>query len=153
MQFEVRLPAQSTVNDAHIIMEHVTETASSLAFVVLKVEGITMDETSISCENIPHFYEIISRKESRMQQLNCQDIVNHTVIIDYHTNYTCNYTVDCQNLDPLKNSPKWINVNTTLTEKKQRLFCQEVNQTTNKILCQCDFPTHIYDADDWIISV
>lgn len=153
IQFKARLPAsdKSTINEAHIIMEHVTETDVSLDLIVLRIEGILMDETTISCNNIPHSYEVALQNDETWT-LNCESIINHTTIIDYRTSYTCHFTVDCENFDPSKNSPKWINVNTTLTEKKQRLFCQDVNQTSNKISCQCDFPTHIYDDNDWVIS-
>ena len=100
------------MNEAHIIIEHVTETKLSLDFIVLKVEGILMDETTVSCDNIPYSYEVISQSDDAIiSELNCDAIINQTTIVDDSTNYTCNYTVQCENFDPFKNSPKWINVN------------------------------------------
>lgn len=152
VQFEVRLPNECTVNDGHIVIEHVTESQTSLNLMVIKVEGIVIDQgIVVSCDNVPSSYQIIS-KDDKKPELDCNTIINHTTIIDNSTNYTCNFAVECINFNATKNSPKWINGNTVLTERKQRLFCKDVNQTTNYISCECDFPTHIYSSDEWVIS-
>jgi len=155
VQFEVFLPAASasTVNDAHIIAEYVTEDTTSLEWMVLDIQGIFVDEMTTSCDNAPVSYDLIVDEYTpsvTRPQLDCPSIINKTVVFDRQMDYLCDRSINCTNFKDTDH--RAIINNDTLGKVKQRAFCGDVDlDSADRILCECDFPM-IWDEGELVLS-
>jgi len=151
LQFEVFLPrSDSTVNDAHIVAERIQSDSQQLHWLVLEVEGILIDEMTVSCDNRPFPFEVVAESPSDKPKMHCYDIINSTAVFNNEVEYVCDQKVHCTNFK--NEDERRIIDNDTLSSTKQRAVCGDIDPVDpTTILCQCDFPV-IWDEDEWVLS-